>query len=539
MDPVQPAPTSAPAPRPAPARRQRAPRSPGSSKRNNPSNNRQLGRPALESPPLPPLTTTVPTFNPAIRTTTSTTNNPLTTSTLPPHPHLHDETGVAIVKRESIPELDRLAAAAAAVSAGGATSPFSTDYPFARPRTAVNPTQQQTHHRNSSAGLVGWSDRPPPHNPQNTSVDRSPRTRNVDSSYPYESLASPRHHLPPLVSSSSTSIMAAGPSSSSSNSRLSVSNSGRGRRRSGHSNAIIDIDPIILRERERMENERMQRELAVDRDRRVGPLSAASNNNIVGLPHNNNAPLPPPPHYSHQILPAARPSLSNDLAHSNNANGSSGHPPHLPPQPHPFGPPSSGPGRAPLDTFPLDASSRRRSSPSVERELRRRTSSLTTNPNSFLAQHHRLPTTSAAPIAPNSNPNANNLNNSNAGPLAGSSSAPPPPPLNAYPGGNQPSVMALPPGSGARIVDGPPGSNPGGVPPPGTVLIPSGGPGGPSVAGHHPHQVQSSLHPAHDNVGHDKMIILLGEVRSEYEAMQTDCMVLKGQRDEYENKSES
>ncbi|KAG7561989.1 hypothetical protein FFLO_02544 [Filobasidium floriforme] len=96
--------------------------------------------------------------------------------------------------------------------------------------------------------------------------------------------------------------------------------------------------------------------------------------------------------------------------------------------------------------------------------------------------------------------------------------------------------MALPPGPGARIVDGPPGSNPGGVPPPGAVLIPSGGPGGPSVAGHHPHQVQSAHHQIHDNGAHDKMASLLNEVRSEYEAMQTDCMVLKGQRDEYENK---
>lgn len=511
-------------PRPPAARRPRAPRSPGStSKRTNASNNnnnRQLGRPALESPPLTPLTTTAPTTIPR--------TNPL-------HQHGNDP-GVgpaaltAVVKRESIPELDRLAAAAAAVSAGGTTSPFSTDHSFARPRTGQfnaavpHPSPHQHQYRNSSAGLVGWTDRHPSYQPND---ERSPRTLNdhnpSSSTYAYEPLA--HHPNSASTMTTTTTNMTAGPSSS----RLSVSNAGRGRRRSGHSNAIIDIDPIILRERERMENERMQRELAVDRDRRV----AAHNHN------NNNGP--PPPHYSHQTLPAARP-LSNDLAHlgsNGNVDVNVNNAGPLPPLPaFPFGPPSAAaaaPGRVPLDTFPIDSSLRRRSSASLEREPRRRTSS---NPNPFLTQHHRLPTTSAAPIA--SNPNANNAN-SNAGPSSAVATGPPPPPppLNAYPPGNQPSVMALPPGSGARIVDGPPGPNSGGGPPPGTVLIPSGGPGGPSVAGHHPHQVQSSIHPAHDNVGHDKMIILLGEVRSEYEAMQTDCMVLKGQRDEYENKSES
>lgn len=503
MDPGQPRPPAASAPR-----RQRAPRSPASNKRNNPNNNRQLGRPALESPPLPPLTTTVPTLlHSAARTRTPTLSHSL-------HGTPHD-VPAAVVKRESIPELDRLAAAAAAVSAGGTSSPFAADSPYGRPRTGVANNTNHPHHHNTSVGLVGWSDRN--HHPnQNHSarIDQSPRSKNLDNNnnnpYPYESQPSPRH--PQLANSSST--MPAGPSSTS---RLSVSHSTRGRRRSAHANAIIDIDPIILRERERMENERMQRELATDRDRRVGSGLAAmssSNNNI-------NAP---PSHYSHQTLPAARP-MSNDLAQlgmlSSNNNGP------LPPPPHPFaaGPPP--PGRPPLDTFPPDTSLRRRSSPTLER---RRTSSLTINNPSHHPQHHRLPTTSAAPIASNAN-NSNSSSN-----VAGSSAAS----LahNAYPG-NQPSVMALPPGPGARIVDGPPGSNPGGVPPPGAVLIPSGGPGGPSVAGHHPHQVQSAHHQIHDNGAHDKMASLLNEVRSEYEAMQTDCMVLKGQRDEYENKSES
>lgn len=114
--------------------------------------------------------------------------------------------------------------------------------------------------------------------------------------------------------------------------------------------------------------------------------------------------------------------------------------------------------------------------------------------------------------------------------------------------------MAHPPGPGARLVDGPSstsstapvGAVGGPPPPPGAVLVPNtpsgaaGAPPPPSVAGHHPHQVQSHIHPAlHETVGPERMNILLGEVKSEYDALQTDCMVLKGQRDKFESKRES
>jgi hypothetical protein len=338
--------------------------------------------------------------------------------------------------------------------------------------------------RQPPTGLLGWSDHPPL--PPLTATPASyPSPQTYDPRYPFD----PRsNHRPPP---SQTPIM---PTGSASSSRLGVNNPGRGRRRSGHSNAIIDIDPIILRERERMENERMQRE------------------NVASATSATTTTTGPPAHYSHQILTAAGPSRR----------------PVSPPPREPLGLlASSSFVPPPLQTFPFPRDSTRRSSPALDGDTRRRTSSLTTNPfNSLpLQQHHRLPTTSAAPIA-----SAISNSTSSGGPLVGPSSS-----HTNYPPGSQPSVMALPPGSAARIADGPSGSGSGGIPPPGTVLITSGGP---SVAGHHPHQVQGGMHPAHDNGGHDKMNMLLGEIRSEYEVLQTDCMVLKGQRDEYENKSE-
>jgi hypothetical protein len=287
-------------------------------------------------------------------------------------------------------------------------------------------------------------------------------------------------------------------------SRLSVAQTGRGRRRSGHTNAaIIDIDPIILRERERMENERMQRE---SEQRHIASTSASSS--TMTLPA-------PPPHYSHQTLLAARRPRTGERLH-----------PLIPPSP--LAATSLRDPTNPLTT--ADPLRRRTPTPPAHRE---RTSSPTMYPYSHhhqqhpvshqSQQHHRLPTTSAAPIA------------SAAQPHIGPSST-----HSNYPGATQPSVMALPPGSAARIVDGPSGTSSAGAPPSGSAHIPSGGPSGPSVAGHHPHQVQPGMHPAHDNggPGHDKMNMLLGEIRSEYEALQTDCIVLKGQRDEYESKSE-
>ena len=335
--------------------------------------------------------------------------------------------------------------------------------------------------RQPPTGLVGWSEHPPLPPPASYS---SPQIH--DPHYPFDPRSNPR--APPYQ----TPVM---PTGSASSSRLAVNNPGRGRRRSGHSNAIIDIDPIILRERERMENERMQRENATTATSTTTPTTTTG----------------PPAHYSHQILTAAGPSRRPvspreplDLLASSSF---------VPPPP-------------PLQTFPFPRDSNRRSSSALDDDTRRRTSSLTMNPLNPLPpqQHHRLPTTSAAPIA-----SAISNSTSSGGPLVGPSSS-----HNNYPPGSQPSVMALPPGSAARIADGPSGSGSGGIPPPGTVLITSGGP---SVAGHHPHQVQGGMHPAHDNGGHDKMNMLLGEIRSEYEVLQTDCMVLKGQRDEYENKS--
>jgi hypothetical protein len=220
----------------------------------------------------------------------------------------------------------------------------------------------------------------------------------------------------------------------------------------------------------------------------------------------------PPAHYSHQTLTAA--GLTRRPISPRESVGLLASSSFVPPPP--------------LQPFPYSRDPTHQSSPPLNGDSRRRTSSLTTNPliPPSLQQHHRLPTTSAAPIA-----SAVSNSTSSGGPLVGPSSSS----HNNYPPGSQPSVMALPPGSAARIADGPSGSGSGGIPPPGTVLITSGGP---SVAGHHPHQVQGSMHPAHDNGGHDKMNMLLGEIRSEYEVLQTDCMVLKGQRDEYENKSE-
>jgi len=333
-------------------------------------------------------------------------------------------------------------------------------------------------------GLVGWSDHPPLPPLTTTSV-----------SYPNPQLYDPRDPFEPHSHSRPPPSRTSGmPTGSASSSRLAVNNPGRGRRRSGQSNAIIDIDPIILRERERMEIERMQRENAA-------PATSTTTSTTITTG--------PPAHYSHQTLTAAGPSRRpiSPRGPLGLLDSSS------------FVPP-------PLQPFPFPRDPTLRSSPPLDGDTRRRTSSLTTNPliPLPLQQHHRLPTTSAAPIA-----SAISNSTTSGGPLVGPSSS-----HNNYPPGSQPSVMALPPGSAARIADGPSGSGSGGLPPPGTVLITSGGP---SVAGHHPHQVQGGMHPAHDNGAHDKMNMLLGEIRSEYEVLQTDCMVLKGQRDEYENKS--
>jgi hypothetical protein len=103
--------------------------------------------------------------------------------------------------------------------------------------------------------------------------------------------------------------------------------------------------------------------------------------------------------------------------------------------------------------------------------------------------------------------------------------------------------MALPPGSNnARGggVDGPSGpGGAGGSGPPGSVLVPGGPPGQPSGPGHHGHPGGQGVYTGHDPViGHDKMNVLLSEIRTEYETMRSDCITAQGRSDAFETQSE-
>lgn len=60
---------------------------------------------------------------------------------------------------------------------------------------------------------------------------------------------------------------------------------------------------------------------------------------------------------------------------------------------------------------------------------------------------------------------------------------------------------------------------------------------------HHPIPPPPQHHQGHQGhpgvMGHDRLNEYLELVRGEYEALQAECMVVKGQRDEFEKQSES
>jgi hypothetical protein len=280
--------------------------------------------------------------------------------------------------------------------------------------------------------------------------------------------------------------------------------SNRARRRSGQpggNHAIADVDPIILRERERME---MERERA-----RGNAAAAAMPVGTTNTPSGTTTTTTTPAHYLHQTLTATRP----------NSRG----------YPYPAGGTASS-------TIPQPTTPSMETRPSQSYPQHPASSShhpYSSVHSSLPLQHHRLPTTSAAPIASSA---------SNAGPTnpGGSNSQSNQP----YPGGlPQPSVMALPPGSNnARGggVDGPSGpGGAGGSGPPGSVLVPGGPPGQPSGPGHHGHPGGQGVYAGHDPViGHDKMNVLLSEIRTEYETMRSDCITAQGRSDAFETQSE-